>query len=358
MRVFILGSSGVGKTPFATQVSQRLSLPHVRASEWVRRLFADPGGLTREEHIATMTRFSTEALARDPDACLRYLRANPQTSGACVIEGVRNPRDFIGLFDPRADVAIFLKKRGHTIAETDFERGLSVIDAYLAWSIQNGLSPASARVEHVFDHFFRADGSPSLDDAIDATVAAWRVDGVSGKPAHVHAEIPPLALTVKKELLYGGDARFVGQRLGCRAFAVSSYVGSTPTFKILIDDGAVFSYVPPSALFHRDPAPPELALSDLVYANCPSGDFCVHHFSALAGEVHAYFKHKGLWLKGRYQLTLDWYEGNDLLHLVLLDNGQLAFLPHHKLKFGDHEEGFEPYKKLRAGWKVPGIKQS
>lgn len=349
VKIFVMGSSGTGKTPFATHVAARLHIPHVRASEWVRRLFRDPGNMTRDEHIAAMTKFSTETLAQDPDACIRFLR--DQTKQPCVIEGVRNPRDFIALFDPRKDVAVFLSKANHTVQRTEFETGLDVIRDYVAWSAKNGLSRPA--IEHHFECFFRKDGSPSLDDAIDATVAAVRVERPDGKPAHVHAEIPPLSLRVKKDLLYGGDPQYAGHFVPCRAFVVSSYPGSTPTFKILLEDGAVFSYVPPSALFDGAPKAPELDLEDLVYSNCPTGDFCVHHFNLLDTEVHAFLKHRHLWLKGRYRLTLDWYEGNDLLHLISLENGQQAFLPHHKLKFGDHPEGFEPYKKLRAEWKVP-----
>jgi hypothetical protein len=355
MKIFVMGTSGIGKTPFAKRVAEGLALPHIGASAWVRRLFTVPSGLSREEQVAAMTAFSTKALAEDPDACLRHLRSEPALAGACVIEGIRNPRDFSALWDPRKDLAIFLR---HTaVAPTAFERGLEVIEAYVRWSIANGLAPKESLRELSYTYLWRAEGTPNLDDLIDETIATVNVPdaalrGAFQSAAHVHSDIPPLRLLVHKALLYGGDERYRGQYLSCRAFVVSSYPGSAPTFKILLDDGAVFSYVPPSALFETVPTAPELALQDLVYSNCPTGDFCVHHFAMLEGEVHAFFKHKNLWLKGRYILTLDWYEGNDLLHLVALENGQIAFLPHHKLKFGDHEEGFEPYKKLRAEWKV------
>ncbi len=43
MKLFVMGTSGTGKTPFATHVAARLAIPHVRASAWVRRLFPERG---------------------------------------------------------------------------------------------------------------------------------------------------------------------------------------------------------------------------------------------------------------------------------------------------------------------------
>jgi hypothetical protein len=149
------------------------------------------------------------------------------------------------------------------------------------------------------------------------------------------------------------DPAHVGSLVPCTVFAVSSYAGSTPTLKILLEDGAVFSYLPPDALV--DPAKrrdPQLALTDLVYHNCPSEDVCVHAFEALSGPVLAYLKHHDLWMPGEYRFTVDWYLGNDLLHFVALENGQFAFLPHHKLKFKRGDPGFEPYRKIRRTWVV------
>jgi hypothetical protein len=58
-------------------------------------------------------------------------------------------------------------------------------------------------------------------------------------------------------------------------------------------------------------------------------------------------------MDGTYRFTVDWYRGNDLLHCISLANGQVAFLPNHKVKFGaGHRPGFEPYKKMRNTWRV------
>jgi len=134
---------------------------------------------------------------------------------------------------------------------------------------------------------------------------------------------------------------------------VSSYQGSVPTFKVLLADGAVFSYVPPSALVDRDRAAGEpLELADLAYHNCPGGDICVSRFAELQGTVHAFLRRRNEWMDGTYRFTIDWYDGNDLLHLIALANGQYAFLPNHKVKFKDGTREFKPYRKMHTEWKV------
>ena len=169
----------------------------------------------------------------------------------------------------------------------------------------------------------------------------------------MHAQIPPIRTQVRAEYLYNMDPARVGELRACTAFTVSSYVGSAPTFQILLDDGAVFSYVPPNALVytpHAHSRDPVLPLDELVYHDCKSVDIAVQAFAALRGPVLAYFKKRDLWMAGSYLFTIDWYTGNEMLHCVSLANGQYALLPSHKLKFGDHPPGFEPYKKIRREW--------
>jgi hypothetical protein len=47
---------------------------------------------------------------------------------------------------------------------------------------------------------------------------------------------------------------------------------------------------------------------------------------------------------------MDWYRGNDLLHCIILDNGQIGFFPSHKISFGLTQ--LPDFKKLRQEWKV------
>lgn len=352
-RLFVLGASGTGKTPLAKAVAAALSVPHVMASEWVRRVFPEVPGADRQERIFAMTRFSLEALRRDPEAATAYLSRHYALSLPCVIEGMRNPADFVRTFDPRSDLAVSLTYEGSALLRTGFEGGLDVIAAYLRWLVSVDLLDA----KRVLDLSYR--DMSALDAAITDTIAlAWPYfpdEPVSAALAtRIHADVPPFPCHVRQEILYGGDPSRAGALVPCTVFSLSSYPGQSPTFQIRLDDGAVFSYVPPSALLDpRIRREPELVLHDLVYHNCPDGDIVVSAHQGLVGPVSCFFKHHDLWMSGTYRFTVDWYRGNDLLHCIALDNGQIAMLPNHKLKFGpDHAPGFAPYKKMRNNWQV------
>ena len=368
MRVFVLGRTGAGKTPFARRAAEVLGVRHVGASAWVRERFpgappaADAGAAARARFVEAITAFAVAELRRDPAISVASLRDRVGPAEPCVIEGMRNPFDFVASFDPRTDVAVFLD---HAAAAppTAFERGLDVIRAYVDWLVAATLAPSSSVFTYAFaEHGVAGDPRPgTLEHAIADFVAraprpqASSGAGSRGTLGRVHAAIPPLRAHVRAEYLYGMDPARAGELRPCTAFAVSSYAGSAPTFQIVLDDGAVFSYLPPAALV--DPARavaggPALELADLVYHDCKTVEICVHRFAALDGPVLAYFKHRDLWLAGTYLFTIDWYTGNDLLHAVALANGQYALLPSHKLKFGDHPPGFEPYKKIRREWVI------
>jgi len=176
------------------------------------------------------------------------------------------------------------------------------------------------------------------------------------KPQRVHADIPPIRTHIRGEYLFDMDLRHAGEYVPCTAFAVSSYEGSTPHLQGAAGRRLGLLLRAASALVDLAKAAgsgePPLELIDLVYHNCPGGDICVHSFKELQGPVHIFIKRQSAWLAGEYLFTLDWYEGNDLLHLVALDNGQYAFQPHHKLKFKDGPRELPPYRKLHGEWKV------
>ena len=373
MKVFVLGTSGVGKTPMATQLSARLGLAHVKASAWARAGYpgpavaADADADARAAFVAAITAWATDALAADPWVSIDHL-ARDADLRACVIEGIRNPLDFVHLFDPRKDVVIWLAAAGGP-APTAFERGLDVIAAYLAWQAQAGLrDPARAPTWRYDLRGFRR-GAPdavagaTLDDAIDDAAARLR-DHVAPPSAarplgrRVHAPLdPPLALEVRAEHLYGLDPARVGEFVPCRVFAVSSYPGEAPTFQLRLPDGAVFSYLPPTALVDRAQPrwgdAPELDLRDLAYADCPDERVVVTTFAELGGDVLVYLKHRDRWLPGTYRTSIEWWTGNLVLHVILLATGHVALLPNHKVKFGaGHDPGFAPYRKARKLWRV------
>jgi hypothetical protein len=376
MKIFILGRTGSGKTPLARMLSACLDMAHIGGSEWVRARFKADPGLDRVAFTEAITAFTAEEVRREPSVCTDFIRRKYDLSKPCVIEGLRSPHDFVKLFDSSRDAVVFLERYDNDLPATAFERdGIRLILSYVRFLLDRGLmakdpervieldllctdppdKPETAR--HWYDCKGRlvCYGLASAAELLAARIKGFGEASVEAKDdyATVHVEITPIRAMLREEFLFDGDPAHVGKRVPCSIFAISSYPGNAPTFKVLLDDGSVFSYVPPHALTASGSVTSvPLDLEDLVYHDCPSAEISVSRFGALAGPIEAYFKRRGFWLKGEYLLTIDWYLGNDLLHLVLLENGQFAFLPHHKLKFGGGERSFPPYKKLRGEWKA------
>jgi len=163
----------------------------------------------------------------------------------------------------------------------------------------------------------------------------------------VHIEIEPIKAYVNEFVLYNGEKQGI---VPCKIFAVSFYQGESITFGIELDEGSVFFYVPPQMISLNKEF--EFKLNELVYHNCPSSIVTANKFKFLEEKnLKVYIKQREKWFNAKYLLTIDWYEGNDLLHMIIIDNKQIAFLPSHKIKF-DGEEKFLPFKKMKFEWIV------
>ena len=158
--------------------------------------------------------------------------------------------------------------------------------------------------------------------------------------------------------LYDMNENLAGSFENCIVYAISSYKGHYPTFKIKLESGALFDYIPPDALI-VDPTSDRkqsLSLKELVYdKHCPCYNVSVNVFSFLSTQpLYCYFPTSKSWYKVRtYICSIDWYEENHSSHLVVLENGQICFVPNHKLLIKREQDKFEfqPYKKLRKEWK-------
>lgn len=179
---------------------------------------------------------------------------------------------------------------------------------------------------------------------------------------NVHADIPAFSAHVLSEFLYDMDPTFQGKTEPCTVFAVSSYKGHYPTFKILLKNGSLFDYIPAHALLVGTTTPVHsLTLGDLCYFKaCPDMNITVNVHATLAGP----FCKRVCWMPRtagwvnitQYICTIDWFQDNHNAHLVVLENGQVAFVPNHKVLFltkptEDKVLVFQPYKKLHQEWK-------
>jgi len=165
----------------------------------------------------------------------------------------------------------------------------------------------------------------------------------------VHYEIDPIKAFVHESVLYDEDLS-KDNMIPCEIFCISSYINEAITFGIKLFNGSLFFYIPPHKISLNKNIS-DLSLLDLVYNNNESDIITIKKFKNF-NTVFVYFKNKNIWLEGKYFYTLDWYEGNDLRHMILLENGQFCFMPSHKIKFDKDKLNFENYLKIHSEWKV------
>src|SRR5262245_54529373 len=170
MSIFVLGRSRTGKTPFASQVALALGSTHIMGSEWVRKRFPPLDTSDRQTFVDAITRFSLEELRRNPRACVEYIRAHYDLSRPCVFEGLRNPHDFVHLFDPRTDTVVLLEHTGNDLRPTGFESGLDLIAQYARYLVETGLLPAERMIAYEFAEFHEPAGVVAPAVSGDAAV--------------------------------------------------------------------------------------------------------------------------------------------------------------------------------------------
>lgn len=205
----------------------------------------------------------------------------------------------------------------------------------------------------------------------------------------VHAPLSAITVWVKEDVFYNFE-KASETWIKCKVFGLTCLRGQVPVFDVLTEDGYIFSDIPPHLMRWKDPGITvtpsheegggkaekdqkgikERAgneegvervyadLRDLVYNNCLSETFAITEFPELK-QRSAFVFLKGLkqYVAAQYWLSVDFYEHNNWFHAMKLDNGQLAFLPSHKMVFPsqgvlkeNHE--FPAYKKLRKTFSV------
>jgi hypothetical protein len=153
--------------------------------------------------------------------------------------------------------------------------------------------------------------------------------------AYLYHSIIPFEVFIPRSLLMR-DAEMLDKEPG-QAIGIFSYKGYVPSFKVLLNNGSVWDFCLPTYLRYlnigRDLTQEDLELPDLVYHNCPSCNFAVYVEPKLGEQpIDVYFKHSQRWSYGaQYLLTVDWWTDNESVNLVKLTNGQIAFVPNHKM---------------------------
>ncbi len=137
MKIFIIGYSGIGKSPLTNKLLKKISnVQIISASGWVRSVFPS------NTHVDVLTAYSKHKLRSDPNSCVDYINRHYSFDNQIsIIEGIRNPYDFNRLFDYTKDMVIILSRNG-LHPKTSFEEcGVSAIVSYIDFLLsQNFLS--------------------------------------------------------------------------------------------------------------------------------------------------------------------------------------------------------------------------
>lgn len=172
-----------------------------------------------------------------------------------------------------------------------------------------------------------------------------------------HYDIPTkIPCYVESYYLYGCDANYEGKWTKGEIVGVSSYKGESLTFIFRTDEGSMFYYIPThwiaTDIDKRNNVMETTWLGNAfaVYHNCPSNKLTISVNEFMKQKLSCFFVDVHKWMQGEYLFTVDWVDDNILQHVILLETGQLAVLPPHKVKV-DGPRSFQPFKKLRGEWK-------
>jgi hypothetical protein len=135
--IFIVGNTKSGKTTLAKKIATKFNLEHVSASQWFRDNFkGDPSSPAFVKEISV---FSSQTLKANSNLNIEILQPKI-VEGGCVIEGVRNPRDFNALFIPeRGDVVIWLYSLSSKHSSVFEAYGLKAIRHSLKFYLETGI---------------------------------------------------------------------------------------------------------------------------------------------------------------------------------------------------------------------------
>jgi GTPase SAR1 family protein len=169
-KIFVIGYSECGKSTFSQALCERLSVQYIGASEWTRKF-----NVTKDRNPAyreTVTNLARKALLENPRVCIDYISSSLSAiKEPVIVEGLRNPFDFMNLYDPANDYVIHLEPE-NAIPINRFDDGIDVIIDFLGYMNEN----------HLFDdvgHFYREYGH-ELSETLDL-VKRYSFNSVTGK---------------------------------------------------------------------------------------------------------------------------------------------------------------------------------
>lgn len=167
MRVFVIGKSGIGKTTLSQKVAAKLNMGHVQASWWLKGYFkGDENGPNATQE---MTECAISELKKDHLVAVKYL--NTLHLDNVIIDGVRNVIDFAHLFRPNQDMVVFVGRYVDLSFETEFDRGVMIIQNVVNWLLSIGMVDY-AQVVHIL--YVKKYPGPTAPNKLARAILKWK----------------------------------------------------------------------------------------------------------------------------------------------------------------------------------------
>lgn len=119
--------------------------------------------------LEEITLFSQRLLKEDPNRCIDFIRKNnPDLNRySHVLEGFRNPRDFLTLFDSLKDKVVILKFPSSPLYPLTFEtEGLGIIEQSVDWFVKCGIMSSGSVLKVTLNDF-------SEVESVAASIIGW-----------------------------------------------------------------------------------------------------------------------------------------------------------------------------------------
>lgn len=138
MKIFIIGSTNTGKTTFAKKLFNHVGkdILFLESSEILKNFVNYPDNLTDENRTKKLTKFSLSILKNDHFAICDMIEniILLQNKKYTIVNGIRNPTDFIKLYNPKTDMVFISQEKGKSVFE---KFGIKSIKSYLTFIEKN-----------------------------------------------------------------------------------------------------------------------------------------------------------------------------------------------------------------------------
>lgn len=136
--IFVIGPTECGKSTLCKEIEKiddtHVFYRHISIGNHFKQKFPNN---KKEGYTDYLTQKCKELLAKNPDYVINFYKEKGNChGGGMIIDGLRNPRDFVHLFDFNQDLVIFVERDGFEI-KNEFEAGIDVIKNYVEWLKNN-----------------------------------------------------------------------------------------------------------------------------------------------------------------------------------------------------------------------------